>query len=154
MAWFNVATAGKHKHILKENASPPTSQSSSKTRGDLKPISNGSVQLQSLFSLSSWEQTLWLQLSGQCEVAKRFIYNSNFCALPGSLMQGKNLGLAAIPRKKGDMKFSLSYIKDFQSPFVICKVYKDFRQRREIIILVSIKSWNCSETKILNEQTS
>lgn len=51
MAWFNVATAGKD--ILKENASSPMSQSSSKTRGDLKPISNGRVQLQSLFSLSS-----------------------------------------------------------------------------------------------------
>lgn len=113
----------------------------------LEPISNGSVQLQSLFSLSSWEETFWLQLSGQSEVANRFIYNSNFCALPGSLIQGKNLGLAAIPRKKRDTKFSLSYIKDFQSLFVKCKVSEDFSQRREYYNIG--KYYNTGNTVIL-----
>lgn len=73
MARFNVATAGKDMHTLKENASSPPSQSCSKTKGDLKPISNGSVQLQSLFSSSCREQTLRLQLSGQGVVVNRFI---------------------------------------------------------------------------------
>lgn len=43
MSWFNMATAGKDMHTLKENASFPASQSCSKTGGDLKPISSGSV---------------------------------------------------------------------------------------------------------------